>query len=715
MSSQWDNAELDALLELLCEDRLDSEDSHRLEELVVGHPSARRRYIEYIELHGGLYWDTARCSEPDASDECDASTLVVTAPEPVTASIAETSRVVRPETASRSADHERNSARRSWIAPAIALAAVVAVSLPFIMNRDPEPNQTELAGSSDDGEVTPPAGPGVDDDPGLSLDDLVNNAPNRSPRVIDRDDPGTTPRETLPLPDINTDMPLTEFVSTELRDGWTDRSLTPSPRASDTEWIRRAYLDIVGHIPTSDEVERFIADSHPEKRQQLIERLLDHPDYVRNLATVWTNLLVGRRPQEGIDRAALQKYLRDRFRSNQPWNDTVFELVSAEGTSEENGATNFLLAHLNNQAVPATAVTARLFLGREIMCTQCHAHPFNDRKQNEFWELNGFFKQTARVDRRERNPETGKYEQTVRLVNREVGGPTFYETRRELMVAAYPRFNGEKISDSPEVDRRSELARLMTSSSSTEVAEAFVNRMWSHFLGAGFTRDVDDMGPHSERSHPELIARLTQEFIASKYDVKQLIRWICNSDVYQLSSRFGSDNYGDDPAVYGELPAFSRMYLKSMTAEQVYDSMLVASRANKTRNGQRLYSIDVRDSWVQQFVIDHQNDENDEASSFDGTVAQALMMMNGDLVDSVLDTEGSQYLSQLTDTTLSDRDRVEELTLAALSRYPTSDELSQMRDYLKRSRRQGRDEGMERGLEDILWVFLNSNEFILIH
>ena len=292
------------------------------------------------------------------------------------------------------------------------------------------------------------------------------------------------------------------FVDLRLKKGWKTAGIKPSPPAGDAEWLRRVYLDLSGHIPPETAVDAFLDGT--AKRSDVVDQLLKQPDFARNWATIWANLLVGRQPRApGVSRDMLEKFLRDSFAANTPWNEVVYELVSAEGTPEHNPATNFLLAHLNNDAVPATAMTARLLLGIQVQCTQCHDHPFQSEKQNRFWELKSFFQQTemasvpgsAMGSRRPTGPPAcrpcpswsrGKW-----------AAQSYYETRRGEMRVAYPIYAGHKIDPGPSVNRRRELARLIAKEDDRQVALAFVNRTWQHFFGYGFTRPVDDMGPHN--------------------------------------------------------------------------------------------------------------------------------------------------------------------------------------------------------------------------
>ena len=206
-----------------------------------------------------------------------------------------------------------------------------------------------------------------------------------------------------------------------------------SPVAGDEEWLRRVYLDMVGHVPPVDALEAFLADKDDAKKMKVIERLLDDPAYVRNWTTVWTNLAIGQDTPDRTSRIGMQRFFREAFAKNRPWNDVVADLISAKGHYEENGAVNFLLAQMTmrDEGVQATAKTTRLLLGIQVQCTQCHNHPFNDWKQDQFWQYNSFFRQAQRVDHRKYDPKTGQMvDDYSELVNGNTDGPVFFEQRK---------------------------------------------------------------------------------------------------------------------------------------------------------------------------------------------------------------------------------------------------------------------------------------------
>ena len=518
-----------------------------------------------------------------------------------------------------------------------------------------------------------------------------------------------------PVEEVRRERFSVDWIDQQIRQAWSDNEVKPSEVATDYEWIRRVYLDIVGHIPRAGEVERFVRDRNEEKRSALIDELLDDTDYVRHFATIWTNLSIGRGTPRRVNRDALQKFYREVFGRDRSWNEVVVDVVTGEGHFEENGEVNYLLAQMANRddGVQLTAKTARLFLGMQVQCTQCHDHPFNDWKQGQFWQFNSFFKQMRKVDHRKYDPNSGRQiDDYSEVVWKNFEGPVYFEKRSGLMQVAYPEYFGRKVNPDGYTNRREELGKLLADESeeTPQLAKSYVNRMWGHFFGYGFTRPVDDMGPHNPASHPELLERLSAEFAKSGYNTRQLIRWICNSEAYGLSSRFGRSNELDNPAA-GEMPLFSHMYVKSMQAEQLYDSLIVATNAHTTGGSNWEQAERKRKDWMRQFVVAFDNDENGETTTFDGTIPQALMMMNSELINNAISTKNGSYLKSVINRGKSDKQRIQQLYLTALSRLPSRTEMS-MASRLASS--YGRTKPGA-GYQDVFWALLNSNEFVFIH
>lgn len=531
---------------------------------------------------------------------------------------------------------------------------------------------------------------------------------------------------------------IREFVDHSLREAWKAAGVTPSRQATDAEFCRRLYLDVLGRVPTVEELNAYLNENARDRREKLVNRLLSPEyaeDFTRNWTTIWTNLLVGRTAGDDEERAlvnreGLQQYLREAVRQNKPYDQLVKELLTATGTNTPgregfNGAVNFLSGKLDDNGVQATAKTAQLFLGLQVQCTQCHNHPFNEWKQNRFWELNAFFRQ-ARPLRRYEDRRVGY----VDLVDEDFLGegerrageaPIFYELRNGKLAAAYPVFvdgrtpvNGDEDNAKPsqsgllaDINRRQELARFVVTS--PELSRAMVNRMWAHFLGYGFTKPVDDMGPHNAPVMPELLDRLAEEFRHRSYDVKELIRIIALSEAYARSSTAGRSNAKDDPTL-GAKPVFSRFYLRQMRAEELYQSLLVATRADRTR-GSLEEQEKARREWLEQFVKAFGTDDDGEATTFDGTIPQALMMMNGELVKQATSTEQGSFLYRVAaDDKLKNPAKIETLFLAAVARRPTKLELQTANALLV-----ARGGNPAAALQDLWWALLNSNEFILNH
>ncbi len=518
------------------------------------------------------------------------------------------------------------------------------------------------------------------------------------------------------------------IINDAIEQGWKDYEIRPAPEVDELTWCRRVYLDIIGRIPTLEELHAFQNSKSKDKRAELVDLLLYDDKYTEEYAghwsSIWTNILIGRSggqdDRDPTNRDGMQKYLRDSFAMNKPYNTMVYELVTAEGSTDPgtenfNGAVNFLVNKVNEEnAVLATSSTSRIFLGQQVQCTQCHNHPFNQWKQQKFWEFNSFFRQTRAL--RRFVPGTRDV-QSAELVNEdfagEAGNPSdgliFYELRNGLTKVAYPVFtDGTEIGKSgylSDVNRRNELGRLMMESEFLD--KMAVNRIWAHFLGFGFTKPIDDLGPHNPASHPALLDELGKEFRKSSYDIKQLITWITLSKPYNVAAVLSPSNEIDDPSI-GEMPKFSRFYLRQMSAEQLYQSLVTSTNAGAAGSYEAQEAQ--RREWMQQFVIAFGTDEGDEATTFNGSIPQALMLFNGDLVKNATSTKAGGFLDQLSKQGRSPRDRLTELFLAGLARRPSKDEVNISSKLL--AARKGNEKEM---LQDMFWVILNTNEFIMQH
>lgn len=511
------------------------------------------------------------------------------------------------------------------------------------------------------------------------------------------------------------DAGVVATINEHLASSWKNNAVEPSPLASDTEWVRRVYLDLVGHIPPVEVVEEWV-NNPPEKdmrmarRAELVDRLLKDPAYTRNWTTIWTNLSIGHVTPDRTSRFGMKRFFRKAFAKNRPWNEVVYDLLTARGAYEENGAVNFLLGQMtmNDQQVLATAKTTRLLLGVQVQCTQCHNHPFNDWKQAQFWQFNSFLRDVKRIDHETYDPDSGMMvDDYSELVSTGAEGPVFFEKRNGLMQVAYPVYEGHRIEAGADVDRMKKLADLITHGDDRQLALSFVNRTWGHFFGYGFTRPIDDMGPHNPASHPELLNYLADQFIANDYNIKKLIRWIVSCDAYHLTSATTAKNSFDRPSA-GSTPLFSHMYLKGMTAEQLYDSLIIATQAHKAGKTSWEESEKQRQEWLQQFINTFATDEGGETSTFNGTIPQALVMMNGELIAEATSVEPGSFLNDVLQHAKSPNDAIRRLYMASLGRIPRSRELAAAKKLFAVS------PTVIAGYQDLFWALLNSNEFIFI-
>ncbi len=532
-------------------------------------------------------------------------------------------------------------------------------------------------------------------------------------------------------------IPQVKYINEQIAAGWAESDLQPSPAATEGEWCRRVHLDLIGRIPSARELQDFLTSKSPTKRPDLVSRLLGDEyldEYARHWTDVWTTVLIGRDvTNTKVNRPGMRQYLRRTFSKNLPYDRFMEELVTATGVNSNqkgidgfNGATNFLSGKMEEMGVEngvqATAKTAQVFLGLQVQCTQCHNHPFNKGKQNQFWEMNAFFRQTRALRRFDGSQDV----QWVELLDEDFAGEggnpeeaeLYYELRNGLMKVAYPVFvDGTEVSksgylpakmeDGTEygVHRRKELAQLIKSS--PYFSKAIVNRMWGHFFGHGFTKPVDDLGEHNPPSHPELLDGLAGRFQEQSFDLKELARWLVLSKPYAVSSRTTAGNVRDDPAL-GEKPKFSHFYLRQMQAEELYESLLTATQADQASRAEE--AAKKKDAWLSQFVIAFGTDEGDDSTTFNGSIPQVLMMFNGDMIKNAVSASNGGFLGKIASSSMSNGAKIETLYMVALARKPSGSELSVANRMV--AARKGDVVG---ALQDVWWAVLNSNEFIIKH
>jgi hypothetical protein len=469
-----------------------------------------------------------------------------------------------------------------------------------------------------------------------------------------------------------------------------------APRCDDAEFVRRVYLDITGRIPSAEKVAAFLDSREPDKRAKLIDELLAGADYGKHQADIWQSLLLPRNSDNrffSFDK--MTTWLEENFNKNAPWDQIVRDILTAEGDMDKNGAVMYYLANLAPDKLTDNAT--RMFLGVQLQCAQCHNHPFTDWKQNEYWGMAAFFTK-VRING---NP---------RQVVRQGGTVSLSESGRgrpiRLPISAKrvpPKFlQGDEPKLSAGDAYRPVLAEWMTSAKNPYFSRAMVNRLWSQFFGRGIVNPIDDMHDGNRPSHPELLADLSAQFAANGFDVKYLIRAICNSETYQQTSRPSDGNRDAEPEL------FARMAVKVLTPEQLFDSLTgVLGAPNQPNLPRRQGAAALRFRNITprtQFVAFFKGDENADPTEYQAGIPQVLRMMNSPQLNN------AGMLNPILKSGKTPEQIVEHLYLATLSRRPARHELDRTLSLVRKYQDDSRQ-----AYGDILWVLLNSSEFTLNH
>ncbi|HEX4590589.1 MAG TPA: DUF1549 domain-containing protein [Gemmataceae bacterium] len=512
---------------------------------------------------------------------------------------------------------------------------------------------------------------------------------------------------------------IDKLLANELRED----HIKPAARTDDEAFIRRVSLDLVGRLPTNQELNEFLRDRESEKRSKLIDKLLAGDGYATHWAKYWRDVISAKY----TDRRQLamvpefEKWLTAEFRKNASWRDIARAMLTAEGgvaigpgnaaNSEStkkyvsNGAAVFLLAHLGqDQAEERAAETSRVFLGIQIQCAQCHDHPFDEWKQSQFHELAGYF---ARLRSR---PMLGQQANGGRP-RIELFSAPFGEHRlpdksdptkgtpvaSKFLTGVSPR---RGLSDE---ERRAALADEITRPEDFWFAAAFVNRMWGELMGQAFAQPVDDMGPGKDVYLPAVLKRLSASFRATDYDLKQLLRTICNSQAYQRQIRPGTS--GDEHL------HFAAAYPTRLRAEALWQSLVNVLGSFGPPMDPRIAVAAAfganRRSLPLEFAVqsEFRYDPSLKADEVEGTIPQALLLMNNRDLNRAVRVRPSNALGQILKEHPKDEDAVRALYHKTLTRKPSDHELSKAVTYIHKVGK--RDEAFE----DLLWVLINSTEF----
>lgn len=496
------------------------------------------------------------------------------------------------------------------------------------------------------------------------------------------------------VPGSAADSPRTpRFIDESVQKRLAAEKIAVSPRADDAEFLRRAFLDITGTVPTVERAVAFLDSTDPDKRAKLIDELLASPQYARRMTDIWKGLLIPSTAASARQKhEPMETWLNASFAANKPLDAFTRDVLTASGLQDENGAVTFFLTHESIDEM--TDRVSRVFLGVQLQCAQCHKHPFGDWTQAEYWGMAAFFRQVKSVYVKDGTVQ--------RYGAREDTAP---KSRALLMVPpsekkqppTFLRGGEAKVpADGPCLPV---LAGWIASPNNPYFARAAVNRVWHQFLGRGLVNPVDDMIADNVPSHPDLLDALTREFVASGFDLKNLIRAICNSEAYQRTSKPNGEN-ATDKALY------SHRAVKVMTPFQLFDSLEsvfalahndktppITDQARKTKAGER-----------NRFAAYFKGEDDPDPTEYQSGIPQALYLMNA----------GHHYRIAKAANEVANRLKaperiVEVFFLATLSRRPTEREAQVMTAHIAKAA------DKRTAYHDVLWALINSTEFVSNH
>jgi hypothetical protein len=506
-------------------------------------------------------------------------------------------------------------------------------------------------------------------------------------------------------------------------------NIPPSLPCTDAEFIRRAYLDAAGILPTPEEVKQFLADSRPAlstapgrlqgsrpgDRERLINSLLERPEFVDYWAYKWSDLLLittRRLPQPAV--WSFYQFVRQSVADNKPWDRFARDVLTAQGSTLQNGAANYFVLH--KDVTDLTESTSVTFMGLSVTCCRCHNHPLEKWTQDQYWSMANLFSRVAL--------KNGDRAGEVHVQALPAGDVP--HLRRGVPMPPTPLDGKPLALDSP-VDRRAYFADWLTAPDNPYFARALVNRVWRNFMGRGLVEAEDDLRQTNPPSNAELLDALAKDFIAHKYDVKHLIRTIMTSASYQRSSKPLPGNREDDRF-------YSRYLVRRLSAEVILDAYAAVTGvptpftqlnaggrdAVSNYNGYPLgtRALQLPDSLVASRFLDaFGRPERAQTCSCerqqDSSVGQALHLNNGKTLNDKLRAKGSHIEGWLAEK-ISDDEAVQRVFVLALSRPPTEAERKKFEGFLAEAAADGKTTRRE-ALEDLFWAVLTSKEFVFNH
>ena len=485
---------------------------------------------------------------------------------------------------------------------------------------------------------------------------------------------------------------IDKFVNTKLR----KIRITPSELCDDSTFIRRLSLDIVGLLPTVEETQQFVASTHAKKREQAIDQLLERKEFNEIWVMKWAELLQIRTDNNRFQyKSALHYYtwLEDQFAKNVPMNELVQELLVAKGGTFSNPAANFY--KVETDVLKMTENVAQVFMGMRIQCAQCHNHPFDRWKMDDYYSFAAFFAQVGR--------KTGEDQRETIVYNSGAGRVTHPIGNKDMP----PKFLGGELPEVKGLDRREVLAKWLASPQNPFFAKNLANIVWAHFLGKGIVEPVDDVRISNPPSNPELLDALAEQFTASNYNFRKLVKDICSSRTYQLAAKSNESNASDDRN-------FAKGSIRRMRAEVLLDCINQVTVAKEKFRGLPLgaRAVEIVDGRTTTFFLTtFGRAARDTVCScevkMEPNLSQALHLLNGDTVNTKISSGG--LIRALLKDGKEPKQIIEYLYQLCFSRQPTESELTKLEPFFAA----GRDKSEV--LNDLFWSVLNSKEFLFNH
>lgn len=472
-----------------------------------------------------------------------------------------------------------------------------------------------------------------------------------------------------------------------------------SDLCNDSAFIRRTSIDIAGRLPTPEETQAFLSDSSPDKRARWIDQLLESADYADYFANKWSAILRNRRQNPDYARGtfAFHSWIRQSLYENKPYDEFVREIVAAAGEVSQHPPVVWYreLKDINQQVED----TAQLFLGMRIQCARCHHHPFEKWSQEDYYGFAAFFSQVGR------KPGESPVEQRI-FHKRGIAQAKNPKTGNNVK----PTGLGSATLDVPaDRDPRQALADWMSQPDNPFFAPALVNRYWKHFFDRGLVDPEDDMRVTNPAANPELLDRLSQQFVESGFDLKHLVRTICNSRAYQLDSQPNEHNLTDKQN-------FSRYYPKRLTAEVLLDAINQVTLSSTDFSDQPVgtRAVQLPDQASNSYFLTVFGRPQAETAcecerSQEANLAQSLHLLNSAEVQGKLTAKEGRSAQLAADASRGDDDKLRELYLLVYSREPLAEELAIAKAHLDKT------PDKQQAYEDLIWALLNTKEFLFNH